>query len=492
MAVIQLEKLPHNDEAEKAVLGAMLRSTMVLNDAVSRLNTDDFFELNENHRAIFKAMLSLFKDQKAVDAQTVVNELINNKELDVAGGPEYLLELADSVVTFSNISSYIEIVRDQAILRKFLQTLDEIQLGYLKNEVDDEFLNIAETKIAKVTEKRNIGQFRSAASITDRLSKEFENLKPTTDDSSVTGIPTGYMKLNRITHGFQKGNYVVLAARTGVGKTAFALNLALNAARKGYPVAYFSLEMSAEDLFKRLVSGNSNVEYNTLLTGFNMKPNTKLKLQQSCQELSSLKFFVEDTSGINIIDLIAKVRKLKAQEPDLGLVFVDYIGLITTSGKRKSDSRTMEVQEISTQLKKLALELQIAIVAVAQLNRKVEERGGEPQLSDLRESGSLEQDADMVFLMYEAKVEQLKQFGKRSDDGGAEQLNNALEQLATTEGGNNCKFVIVKVAKNRAGQQGKVPLLFRRDFVKFDNPSLAGEDQFAQLEQAQIDYLKGE
>ena len=492
MAVINIEKLPHNDEAEKAVLGAMLRSNMVLNDAASRLNEDDFFELNLNHRAIFKAMFTLFKEQKAVDAQTVVNQLINNKELDVAGGPEYLLELADSIVTFSNISEYIEIVREQSILRKFLQTLDEIQLSYLKNEVDKDFLNIAETKIAKVTEKRNIGQFRSAATITEILGKQFEELKPTSDDSSVTGIPTGYMKLNRLTHGFQPGNYIVLAARTGVGKTAFSLNLALNAARKGYPVAYFSLEMSGEDLFKRLVSGNANVEYNTLLTGLNLKPNTKLKLAQSCQELGTLKFFVEDTSGINIIDLVAKVRKLKAQEPDLGLVFVDYIGLITTSGKRKSDSRTMEVQEISTTLKKLALELQIAIVAVAQLNRKVEERGGEPQLSDLRESGSLEQDADLVFLMYEAKAEKIKQFGRKSDDSGVEQINNALENLATTEGGKNSKFVIVKVAKNRAGQQGNVPLLFRRDFVKFDNPSTSGEEQFAQLEQAHYDYLKGE
>lgn len=492
MAVIQLEKLPHNDEAEKAVLGAMLRSNMVLNDALSRLNEDDFFELNQNHRAIFKAMLSLFKAQKPIDAQTVVNELINNKELDMVGGPEYLLELADAVVTFSNISSYIEIVREQSILRKFLQTLDDIQTSYLKDEVDDDFLNIAETKIAKVTEKRNIGQFRSAQTITEILGKEFENLKSTDDDSSVTGIPTGYMKLNRITHGFQKGNYVVLAARTGVGKTAFALNLALNAAQKGYPVAYFSLEMSGEDLFKRLISGHSNVEYNTLLTGWHLNQNAKLKLQQSCNALSSLKFFVEDTSGINIIDLVAKVRKLKAQEPDLGLVFVDYIGLITTSGKRKSDSRTMEVQEISTTLKKLALELQIAVVAVAQLNRKVEERGGEPQLSDLRESGSLEQDADMVFLMYEAKAEKIKQFGRRGDDNAAEQINEAFDTLANTEGGKNSKFVVVKVAKNRAGQQGNVPLLFRRDFVKFDNPSLQGEEQFKQLEQANIDYLKGE
>ena len=491
MAVIQTEKLPHNTEAEKAVLGGMLRSTVILNDAISHLDVDDFFELNQNHRAIFKAMQSLFKAQKVIDAQTIVNELINNKELDVAGGPEYLLELADSVITFSNMKSYIEIVRDQAILRKFLQTIDEIQVSYLKNEVDNEFMNIAETKIAKITERRNIGDFRSARTITDVLSKEFETLKVTYDDSSVKGVPTGYPELNRITHGFQKGNYVVLAARTGVGKTAFSLNLALNAAKRGYPVAYFSLEMSAEDLFKRLVSGESNVEYNTVLTGLRLTPNNRLKLQQTCQQLSTLDFYVEDTSGINIIDLMAKVRKLKAQVPDLSLIFVDYIGLVTTSSKRKNDSRSLEVQEISTSLKKLALELQIAIVAVAQLNRKVEERGGEPMLSDLRESGSLEQDADIVILMYEAKAEKVKKFGKSAEDNAADQINSALETLAIKEGGNNAKFVTIKIAKNRAGQQGKVNLLFRKDYVKFDIPSQEGIAEFSQIEEAHNDYLKG-
>ncbi len=492
MAVVQLEKLPHNDEAEKAVLGGMLRSSTVLNDAIARLDVDDFFELNENHRAIFKAMASLFNEHKAIDAQTVVNELINNKDLEVAGGPEYLLELADSVVTFANMNSYIEIVRDQSILRKFLQTLDDIQTSYLKNEVDKDFLTLAETKINKVTEKRNIGEFRSASTITGILSKELQNLKVTDNDSAVTGIPTGYPKLNKITHGWQKGNYIVLAARTGVGKTAFSLNLALNAAKRGVPVAYFSLEMSAEDLFKRLISGDSNVPYNTILTGYGLTDNHRLKLKQSCESLGGLKFYVEDTSGINIIDLMAKVRKLKADVPDLGLVFVDYIGLVTTSGKRKSDSRSLEVQEISTSLKKLALELGIAIVAVAQLNRKVEERGGEPMLSDLRESGSLEQDADIVLLMYEAKMEKTKQFGKRGEDDGAEQINSALETLALKEGGNNAKFVTVRIAKNRAGQQGKVDLLFRRDYVKFDVPSTQGEEEFAKIESARVEYLKGE
>ncbi len=491
MAVISVEKLPHNNEAEKAVLGAMLRSTTVLNDAMSSLQVEDFFQLNENHRAIFKAMLALFNEHTPVDAQTVVNQLINNKELDVAGGPEYLLELADSVITFANIKEYIEIVRKQAILRTFLETIDDIQLSYLKNEVDDDFLNIAESKISKVTEKRNIGQFRKANVISEKVSQEMANLKATDDDSAVTGIPTGFPLLNRYTNGFQKGNYVVLAARTGIGKTAFALNLALHAAKRGYAVAYFSLEMRGEELFKRLLSGESNVEYKTILTGWNINQQKRLNVIQACRGLSELPFYVEDTSGINIIDLMAKVRKLKAEVPDLGLVFVDYIGLVTTSGKRKSDSRSMEVQEISINLKKLALELNICIVAVAQLNRKVEERGGEPQLSDLRESGSLEQDADIVLLMYEMKYEKIKSFAKK-DDSGYDQLNSMVQTLALKEGGENAKFIYVKVAKNRAGQQGNVPLLFRKNYVKFDTPSTESEASLKQIDEARIELSKGE
>ena len=489
---IDRKNLPHNTEAEKAVLGAMLKSSSILSDGVGKLTEDDFFPENKNHVVIFRAMQDCFKRGVAVDVQTIVDELINAKDLETSGGPEYLLELADSVITFSNVSAYIENVRDQAILRRFLQTLDEIQTSYLKNEVDKDFLNLAETKISRVTDRRNIGQFRSAATITDILDREFMNLKVTDSDSQVTGVPTGYTRLNRLTHGFQKGNYIVLAARTGVGKTAFSLNLAVNAAKRGIPVAYFSLEMSGEDLFKRVISADSNVKYNTLLTGYELNETNRLKLKQSCQSLSSLNFYVEDTSGINLIDLMAKVRKLKAEVPDLGLVFVDYIGLITTSGKRKSDSRSLEVQEISTNLKKLALELQISIVAVAQLNRKVEERGGEPQLSDLRESGSLEQDADIVLLMYEAKAEKIKQFGKRGDDDGAEAINSMFETLAQQEGGANARFVVIKVAKNRAGQQGNVPLLFRRDYLKFDNPSTAGEENLAKIEAARVEYLKGE
>lgn len=496
MAEIKKNQLPHNDEAEKAVLGAMLRSSTVLNEAASRLVSDDFFDEKPANRIIFGVIQKLYKESVPVDVQTVVNELINIKEYENVGGIDYLTELADSVITFANVPTYIKNIRDCAITRKFLMTLNEIENDYLKNPLNDtnDFLNIAESKINRATELRNIADFRPAKDIANVLAEQLANLKVSDTDDTVTGIPTGYTKLNKITHGFQRDNFIVLAARTGVGKTALSLNLAFNAAVRGFPVAYFSLEMSAEDLFKRLVSGDSNVQYNTLLTGYNLNRDNRLKLQQSCDRIGSLKFYVEETTGINLIELVAKVKKLKAQEPDLALVFLDYIGLVKVTGLKANASRQLEIQEISTTLKKLALELHIVIICVAQLNRGVEQRGGEPMLSDLRESGSLEQDADIVLLLSEAKFQSNKMFGKNGGKPSDEinQLNSELDTVAQKEGGPNAKIINVIVAKNRAGQQGRVPLLFRKDFVKFDNPSTESEESLANIEMAHIEYLKGE
>ena len=496
MAEIKKSQLPHNYEAEKAVLGAMLRSSTILNDAASRLAVDDFFDEKPAHRIIFGAMQKLYKESVPVDVQTVVQELINIKEFDNVGGIEYLSELADSIITFANVPTYIKNIRDCSIMRKFLLTLDEIELDYLKNPLEDpnNFLNIAESKINRATEMRNIADFRPAKEIANSLANQLANLKVTDTDDTVTGVPTGYSKLNKITHGFQKDNFIVLAARTGVGKTALSLNLAFNAAVRGYPVAYFSLEMSAEDLFKRLVSGDSNVQYNTLLTGYHLGREERLKLQQSCNRIGALKFYVEETTGINLIELVAKVKKLKANEPDLALVFVDYIGLVKVTGLKSNSSRQLEIQEISTTLKKLALELHITIVCVAQLNRNVEQRGGEPMLSDLRESGSLEQDADIVMLLSEAKAQSPKAFGRgnKEQEDSINQINSAIETVAIKEGGSSAKIINVIIAKNRAGQQGRVPLLFRKDYVKFDTPSPESESALESIESARLDYLAGE
>ena len=332
------KQLPHNTEAEKAVLGAMIRSAAMVSEAVAKLSEDDFFEGNENHRAIFGAMYRLYNRGVPVDPQTITNELINSKQLEISGAPEYLIELADAVISFEHFNDYVKIVQDQSVLRSFLRTLDGISKDYYTKDINDisEFLALSEKKITDVTEKRRVGDFQRADQVAAKLAQELASLKTATSDDTVTGTPTGFPRLNVLTHGFHPGEFIVLAARPGIGKTALALNLAYNATTKANcPVAYFSLEMPASMLFKRLVSADADVEFDNLITGYNLNTNKRLKLQQSCERMATKKIYVDDTSGIKLLDLAAKCRKLKYKEPDLGLIVVDYIGLVTSNLKFK-------------------------------------------------------------------------------------------------------------------------------------------------------------
>ena len=483
--------LPHNTEAEKAVLGAMIRSNSIFLDYIHKLTEEDFYEENENHRVIFAAMQRLNKAGIPVDSQTITNELINANQLEVSGAPQYLIDLADSIITFENIQTYFDIVTDQSLLRKFLKTIDSINNQYYTKEITSisQFLQDAEKELNNVTEKRRISDFKSSKTITAELSSEFKDLKATNDDSAVTGTPTGFPRLNMLTHGFHKGELIILAARPGVGKTAFSLNLAFNAAKMNYPVAYFSLEMPANMLFKRLVSADSLVPFDSLLTGYGIQQNTRLKLQQTCDALAQTKIYIDDTSGIQLGDLIAKCRKLKKEQPDLGLIVVDYIGLVSTNLKVKNESRQLEVQMISQSLKKLAHEINVPVLGVAQLNRNVEQRGGEPQLSDLRESGSIEQDADIVLMLHESKLGDASAGKKTIFEKSDEAVQQKQQEIAQRDGGPDTKIVNLIIVKNRSGKLGKVPLLFRKDFCKFDSPSRESEAQIRALEEERVNYF---
>lgn len=484
--------LPHNTEAEKAVLGAMIRSNTIFMDYIYKLDVDDFYAENENHRVIFAAMQRLNKNGIPVDSQTITNELINSNDLEVSGAPEYLIELADSILTFENIQTYLDIVLEQALLRRYLQTMEKISNEYYTQEITsvNDFVRDAQRQLSEVSERIKTSDFQSSKVITDALSKEFETLKSTNDDSAVTGTPTGFPRLNMLTHGFQKGEMIVLAARPGVGKTALSLNLAFNAAMRGVPVAYFSLEMPASMLFKRLISADSNVQFDSLLTGYGISQNVRLKLQQSCESLAQTKIFIDDTSGIQLGDLVAKCRKLKKEYPDLGLIVVDYIGLVSTKLKVKNESRQLEVQMISQTLKKLALEINVPVLAVAQLNRNVESRGGEPQLSDLRESGSIEADADIVLMLHENKLGDSSNNSKKSIfEKQDEAVQQKQQEIAQRDGGPDTKIVNLLIVKNRSGKTGKVPLLFRKDFCKFDSPSRESEEQIRALESERVNYF---
>ena len=487
------KQLPHNTEAEKAVLGAMIRCNAMVSEAVAKLNVDDFFEGNENHRAIFGAMYRLYNRGVPVDPQTITNELINSKELEISGAPEYLIELADAVVTFENFSDYVRIVQDHAVLRNFLKTINDIEKTYYTKDINEitEFIAQSEKKITEVTEKRRVGDFQRADQVAQKLAEELMNLKTSTSDDTVTGTPTGFPRLNVLTHGFHPGEFIVLAARPGIGKTALSLNLAYNATTKANcPVAYFSLEMPANMLFKRLVSADADVEFDNLITGYNLNQSKRLKLQQSCERMAQKRIYVDDTSGIKLLDLVAKCRKLKAQEPDLGLIVVDYIGLVTTSQKTKSESRQLEVQMISQTLKKLALDLKVPVLGVAQLNRNVENRGGEPQLSDLRESGSIEQDADIVMMLHEKKLTSGKDSKNQLDKHNEEVLK--AQENATGASTDDIKLVDLFIRKNRSGRMGRVPLLFKKNFCRFDTLSEEAERRYNELESESVNYLPSE
>lgn len=492
--------LPHNLEAEKAILGSMIRSSGKLSDGIGALDEDDFF--SDSHQAIYSAMFRLSSRGVPVDTKTLVDELTNSKELEIAGGPEYLFELVDSVVTFANFNHYVTIVQEQAVLRRFLLQIEKITDDYNKLDIGDvsTFLGASEKKLRDIAETRKVGEFQDAKTVAIKLQDEFKNLKESSTDDSVTGTPTGFVRLNRLTHGFQKGEYIVLAARPGVGKTALALNLAYNAAVRNKPVGYFSLEMPASMLFKRLISAESNVPFESLITGFGLnRNNSRLKLDQACKKISDLHIYVDDTSGLKLMDLCAKVRTLANREPDLGLVVVDYIGLVDANIKSKGDSRQQEVQVISQTLKKLALELKIPIIGVAQLNRKVDERpGGEPILSDLRESGSIEQDADIVMLLHEPKITAAAESkdspqGKKSIfETSAANADKAQLQIAKNDGGPDASIVNVIIAKNRSGKQGRVPLLFRKSYCKFDSPSSESEEQLVAIDNERVRFLSHE
>lgn len=484
--VVRRKSLPHNTEAEKAVLGAMIRSKKILSDGLGALTEDDFFPENEAHRMIFAAMKRIDTRHEPVDGQTLVNELINSNQIDDVGGPEYLMELADSIVTFANISNYISIIKDQALLRNFLVKINEISEEYYTSDIDNvsAFLSNSEHELRLIAEKRKVGDFKDAKEISNSLIENINKMEEAPNQDKVTGISTGYTRLDYYTHGFQDTNFIVLAARTGVGKTAFSLNLALNAAKKGVSVAYFSLEMSSLDLFKRLASKESQVDYNALVTGYGLNKQNRLKLNEACNTLSNLKIYVDDSGNIKILELAAKIRNLINKDPDLKLVFVDHIGLVQTDLKNK-DNRQQEVQIISTTLKQLALELKIVIVGVCQLNRRADE--AEPQISHLRESGSIEQDADVILLLHEPKVS--------SENKGIEKQNNEVtktqEEVAKKDAKNeNTSMIKVIIGKNRAGSTGRFPLLFVKNNCAFYTPSEEAEDAYNKLDAERINYFK--
>ncbi len=437
---------PQNIEAEKAVLGAIFLNGDALVDAMEQLTADDFYR--RAHGLIFQTMVNLNDQDEAIDVVTVSDELKRLNQLEDIGGMPYIAELAASVPTAANVGYYAKIVAQKAVLRRLIQTATKIVTdSYSEDAPVDELLDQAEQSIMNVNESRNQAGFKAIKDVLNSTFEEIDRLSQQGD--TVTGLSTGYPDLDKMTTGLHDDELMILAARPAVGKTAFALNIAQNVGTKtDKAVAIFSLEMSAESLVSRMLCAEGSINANHLRTG-QLEEGEWQNLIVAMGSLSKAKIFIDDTAGIKMSEIRAKCRRLdKEQNGNLGLVVVDYLQLVESTG---AENRQQEVSAISRQLKKLAKELHVPVIALSQLSRGVEQRQDKrPVLSDIRESGSIEQDADIVSFLY--RDDYYERDDDDNDDGGNGGDSNDGEQ--------DVGEVEVIIEKNRSGPRGTVKLLF--------------------------------
>ena len=430
---------PHDIEAEQAILGSMLTDKDAVIAAIEVLRDEDFYR--EDNKLIYTAILNLYNRAEPIDIITVKAELESMGKFDQVGGLEYLAALPENVPTTANATKYIKIVEEKSTLRKLIKTANEIiELGYDTTEDVEDIMGGAEKKIFDIMQNK---AKKGYSPIKDVLVESFTKLEELYKRKQhITGVPSGFVELDYKTAGFHGSDLVLIAARPAMGKTAFALNIASNAAIRGrVPVAIFSLEMSKEQLVNRVLSSEAMVDSNKVRTG-KLEENDWTKLAEAIGPLSEAEIYIDDTPGININEIRAKCRKLKL-EKNIGMVVIDYLQLIQGTNKRNG-SREQEISEISRSLKILAKELNVPVIALSQLSRAAEQRPDHrPMLSDLRESGAIEQDADIVMFLYR-------------DD----YYNKDSEKKDIAE---------VIIAKHRGGSTGTVELLWLGNYTKFVN-----------------------
>lgn len=433
--------LPHNLEAEQSVLGSAFISKYALQKVCEDLNVDSFYI--EAHAKIFEVLNELFDEGVAVDITTVTDRLKRKKLLQQVGDVDYLLELVNSVPTASNVDYYIGIVSEKAILRSLIDTATNIVTeAYIGDDEIGEMLDDAERKILSVVKNRKTTEFKKIQDVLFKAQSDLEKLAESGDD--ITGISTGFHDIDKLTTGFHENELIILAARPGIGKTAFVLNLATNIATSTKKaVAIFNLEMSAEQLAMRMIASMGQIDGYKIRTG-RLEHNDWKRVNEAISQLADTNIKIDDTPGITVGEIRAKCRRLAASEEGLAIVIIDYLQLVSGSN-RYAGNRQQEVAEISRALKTLALEIKVPILACAQLSRAVETREDKrPLMSDLRESGSIEQDADIVAFLYRDDYYNKE---ARMDN------NNSVTE-----------FII---GKNRNGPTNTVELLFKKNTSTF-------------------------
>ena len=430
---------PHDVEAEQAVIGSMLTDKDSVISAVETLKDEDFYR--EDNKVIYGAIMNLYNRGEPVDIITLKDELVSLGKFEAVGGLEYLAELPEKVPTTANVDKYIKIVEEKSMLRTLIKTANElIVLGYDQTQEVEDIMDVAEKKIFNVMQRKNQ---KGYSSMKDMLVESFTQLEELYNRKQhITGVPTGFADLDYKTAGLHNSDLILVAARPAMGKSAFALNIASYAAVKAnVPVAIFSLEMSKEQMGNRILCSEAMVDSNKVRTG-KIEDEDWAKLAMASGELSESQIFIDDTPGISIMEIRAKCRKMKL-EKNIGLVVIDYLQLVQGSSK-KGGSREQEISEISRSLKILAKEINVPVIALSQLSRAPEQRPDHrPMLSDLRESGAIEQDADIVMFLYR-------------DD----YYNEDSEKKNQAE---------VIIAKQRAGSTGTVDLAWLGQYTKFAN-----------------------
>ncbi|GLC30434.1 replicative DNA helicase [Clostridium omnivorum] len=433
-----LRSLPHNIEAEQCVIGAMLIDRTAIASAAEALKSEDFYR--DAHKILFNVVLELYQKDIPVDLVTLTEALNASQKLEAAGGLTYISEICTSVITTANLNSYIKIVEDKATLRKLIRASTEIiEESYNKQDNVDSVMDLAEKRIFNIAEKKSSSDFEPMNVVLERGFLQIEKMFNNKGD--LTGVPSGFPELDGKTSGFQKGDMVLIAARPSMGKTTFALNLAQYAAlRANKSIVIFSLEMSKEQLAYKLLCAEANVDMLKLRTG-NLDDRDWENIAKASGPLAGSKIFIDDTAGVSVMEMRSKCRRIK-MEHGIDMILIDYLQLMTAGTGSGGESRQQEVSEISRSIKALAKEMQCPVIALSQLSRAPEQRADHrPMLSDLRESGSIEQDADLVMFLYRDEY-----YNKESEDRGVAECI---------------------IAKQRNGPTGTVKLAWLGQFSKF-------------------------
>jgi replicative DNA helicase len=448
--------LPASVQAERTILGAMMLDAVAFNDATAKLTADDFSL--DSHRRIYSCITGLVDVGRAVDLITVIEELDKRKELQAIGDRPYLFSLTEDLPRRLNVEEYVRIVKDKSLLRQVM-SICQVAMARAADQGEDalDVLNATEQQLMEVSEK---GIQRGFSGIGEIVASSFGSIDALYEQGrEITGLATHYVEFDRMTSGLQESELIIIAARPSMGKTAWAINIAQNAAVKdGKVVAVFSLEMSKESLLRRMLASEALVNSRSIQTGF-LPKSEKGKLLAGLERLMASKLFVDDTPGITLAEMRAKARRLRQQEGRLDLIVIDYLQLMTGStgaAQKKFENRTQEVSAVSRGLKALAKEMKVPVVALSQLSRASEQRGGDkkPLLSDLRESGSIEQDADVVAFIHRDS------YYNKDENGDEDPESKGKAEII--------------IAKQRNGPTGSVHLAYLADYTRFENLAEGG------------------